>query len=391
MDARKREAVTKEEAPAASLSGAGVQTEENRKTLITEEKSNTSNTEEKSDDTAGIGTPNTEDKSNDTAGIGTSNTEDKTYHPESSTRNANSRMVFRNPTLACQFLKEYVNLPIFQDLKPEDIQDVTDKYKAFLGVEFETDTVKYIRLPSNGRETELFVVSLNFRYPPIIPVVYYEGSKRWTAETQLRFRIQAEGDLLKYVPDFTYHLISLNDYGKEEFEEKNDEMSLVMMMNKVQNEEGYREFLQAENRYAERIYDNAPEDIKRIIRDVAWSLLMSMKVPEAEAQKMMEEMGVKGMGYLFENFSGIDIAGDRQRLAEARKELADARKEVEKAQREAAEAQREAAQANKEAAQTFARYYLSQGTERREIEILLQKIFQKGENEAVSIMDQLIS
>ena len=91
MDARKREAITKEEASAASLSGAGVQTEENRKTLITEEKRNTSNTEE---------------KSNDTADIGTSNTEDKTYHPESSTRNANSRMVFRNPTLACQFLKE---------------------------------------------------------------------------------------------------------------------------------------------------------------------------------------------------------------------------------------------------------------------------------------------
>lgn len=49
--------------------------------------------------------------------------------------------------LASQFLRNYTNIPLFSGITPEDIEDVFSKYRAFLGVEYESDTIKkvYIR------------------------------------------------------------------------------------------------------------------------------------------------------------------------------------------------------------------------------------------------------
>ncbi len=66
----------------------------------------------------------------------------KGYFPTEHASDVNSRTIFRNRELTCQFLRDYSDLSIFADLRPEDIEDVTDRYKAFLGVEFETDTIK---------------------------------------------------------------------------------------------------------------------------------------------------------------------------------------------------------------------------------------------------------
>ena len=60
----------------------------------------------------------------------------------------------------CQFLRDYTDLDIFSDLQPEDIEDVTERYKAFLGVEFEADTVKKVRVRDKEGEREVFVLPL---------------------------------------------------------------------------------------------------------------------------------------------------------------------------------------------------------------------------------------
>ncbi len=120
-------------------------------------------------------------------------------------------------------------MSIFKDLQPEDIEDVTERYKAFLGVEFETDTIKKVRIrargkdgiPDKGQEQEVFVLPLvehktkvdydvsmqllrymaviwydykkqqeglrkgsssrkGFRYPPIIPIVLMRSKVRFS-------------------------------------------------------------------------------------------------------------------------------------------------------------------------------------------------------------------
>ncbi|MBQ8923374.1 MAG: hypothetical protein IJ053_01130, partial [Lachnospiraceae bacterium] len=55
-------------------------------------------------------------------------------------KDVNNRMIFKNHILCAQFLRDYSDIEILKDVMPEDIIDDTQKYHAYLGVEFEDDT-----------------------------------------------------------------------------------------------------------------------------------------------------------------------------------------------------------------------------------------------------------
>ena len=69
----------------------------------------------------------------------------------------------------------------------------------------------------------------SFKYPPIIPVVYYEGKKEWTADMYLRDRIMFSDILRPYIPDFKYIVVRNHDFSDEELLAREDEMSLLML------------------------------------------------------------------------------------------------------------------------------------------------------------------
>ena len=116
----------------------------------------------------------------------------------------------------------------------------------------------------------------------------------------------------KYIPDFTYQVVSVNQYTNEELSNKRDEMSLVMLINKIQTPEDYAEFRKVSEDLINSIYGNAPEEIKKIYRNILWSLLMKMNVPSEDARELMGEIGGRGMGYLFENMEKMDIQAERR-------------------------------------------------------------------------------
>lgn len=306
------------------------------------------------------------------------------YHPEIHAKDVNSREIFKNDTLTSQFLRNYTNIPIFANVQPEDIEDVSRKYRAFLGVEYESDTIKkvYIRREDGTLEREVYVISLiehksdidydvamqllrymtviwqeykknrnkenkdaskrkNFRYPLIIPIVYYEGSKKWTADLHLKDRIDFAEGMEKYIPDFAYQIVSVNQYTNEELSKKCDEMALVMLINKIQTPEDYEKFRNVSEELIDSIYGNAPEEIKEIYKNVIWSLLMKMNVPTEEARELMGEIGGRGMGYLFENMEKMDIQAER-RNTQREKERADiAEKKADEANSRADKAEKE--------------------------------------------------
>ena len=306
------------------------------------------------------------------------------YQPEMHVRDVNSREIFKNNLLTSQFLRNYTNIPLLSNVMPEDIEDVSQKYQAFLGVEYEADTIKkvYIRSTDGTIEKEVYVLSLiehkseidydvamqlfrymsviwqdykatqnkkhkgvsasaDFRYPLIIPIVYYEGKKEWTAGLHLKDRIDFSEEMIEYIPDFTYQVVSLNKYTNEELSKKHDEMSLVMLINKIQTPEDYEKFRNVSEELIDSIYGNAPEEIKEIYKNVIWSLLMKMNVPTEEARELMGEIGGRGMGYLFENMEKMDIQAER-RNTQREKERADiAEKKADEANSRADKAEKE--------------------------------------------------
>ena len=137
----------------------------------------------------------------------------------------------------------------------------------------------------------------------------------------------------EYIPDFQYHVVSVQQYTNEELSKKGDEMALVMLMNKIQSPEDWKRFTEEAKEFVDTAYEKAPEEIKEVIVKVLWALLKKMNVPNEEARELMGEIGGQGMGILFENAEKMDIQAERRntqrekKRADAEKERADAEKE----------------------------------------------------------------
>lgn len=70
---------------------------------------------------------------------------------------SSSKIIFEDNVLCSQFLRDYIDLPYFKDIRPEDIEDVSDQYVPLFAEERNADRVKkvYIR-----KENPFFLVSL---------------------------------------------------------------------------------------------------------------------------------------------------------------------------------------------------------------------------------------
>ena len=273
-------------------------------------------------------------------------------------RDISRKTVLGNPILCAQFLRDNINIPCFKDVRSEDIEDVSERYRPYLGTEYESDTVKRIWL----RGEPLFLISLTehksqvdydvsmqllkymlciwldyakemerkkegasdrkgFRYPAIIPVVYYEGRAPWTAERRFRGRISGGERFRKWVPDFGYEVVRLHDYSNEELLERGDEMSLIMLFNKIQNGEDLTEFLKLPKDRLNEMVKDTPESVLDIIVSVMESLCGKIDATEKETQECVSRVRERRMGYLFENMEKMSIQEERRNTAQARAEL----------------------------------------------------------------------
>lgn len=274
-------------------------------------------------------------------------------------RDLNSRTVFKEPILCAQFLRDYTGISLLKNVQPDDIEDVSEKYQAYLGIGFETDTVTKVKIRGQEEGTPLFLISLvehkswvdynvtmqmlrymvciwteyakemqrnghgnsaskSFKYPPILPIIYYEGADEWTVDLHLKDRIMLSEVFGDYIPDFTYKLVSNHDYTNEELLEHKDEMSLLMMINKVQTPEDMTEFLNSQREKISEIIQNAPQNIIELIASVIWSLCLKMNVPQEEALQCVEKVRERRMGYWFENVK-MDIQAERKKVEAERK------------------------------------------------------------------------
>ncbi|MBQ9143086.1 MAG: Rpn family recombination-promoting nuclease/putative transposase [Lachnospiraceae bacterium] len=217
-------------------------------------------------------------------------------------RDSGSKVIFDEPVLCAQFLRDYVDLPYMKDIQPEDIRDVSSQFVPMFAEERNADRVK--RIDINGTNP-FFLVSLiehktdieydvcmqifrymiyiweayakeeeqkqegvskqkDFKYPPVLPIVYYEGSKKWTAPLDFKSRVNQGDVFVKYIPDFQYYLVPLRNFTNDEHLGRGDEMSVVMLFNKLQTKDDVEAFRKI-----------APERLEEILREtpsICWML-----------------------------------------------------------------------------------------------------------------------
>lgn len=282
----------------------------------------------------------------------------------------NSKDIWDNHLLCAQFLRNYSGVSLLEDIQPEDITDETEKLRPFMGVEFAGDAVKKVHVHRPG-DQPVYVVALlehkstvdyditlqllkymvgiwiqyrnernsehsgtsttkNFRYPLVIPIVYYEGKQPWTAAMRWGERVEFGESFPEYVPDFTYQVISLNRYTRKEILSKENEMSLVMLFNRIQSVEDMdiTRWSKEDQETARRILAHAPEKVVELLAQMIYHFGQKIHASKEEIIDCVHNMEEKDMGVLWENMEKMDIQAERRNTSEARERLAETEQEL---------------------------------------------------------------
>ena len=262
-------------------------------------------------------------------------------------RDSSAKIIFDDPILCAQFLRDYVDIPLLHNVQPEDIEDETERFVHMFTEERDSDVVKKIRIKEE--KTPFYIVSLiehksyvdynvtmqifrymafiwedcekeqermrhgisktkDFRYPPVLPIVYYEGIGKWTAPISLHERILLSDTLGEYIPNYRCIMVQLNEYTNGRLMEKADELSLIMMLNKLHGSEDFAA-LQSEvpSEYLEKVTAQTPEYLLGIIGQIVEILLAKLSVPMDEARRFADQVKERKVGELFANFKGYDV------------------------------------------------------------------------------------
>ena len=251
--------------------------------------------------------------------------------------------------LCAQFLKGYTDIPLFKEIKPEDIENVSSHFLPLFQESRDSDTVNKIRIGNS----EIYLIALiehqsendfdmsfrilryivfiwtdyaaqqeklhkgitkskAFLYPPILPIVYYEGTSTWSAPLNFKDRVFLSDAFGDYIPSFNYLVVPLNKYSKQDLIEKNDELSLIFLINQLQSSSEFHNLKDIPKEYTEHLTDNTPDYLLKIIGKVIAVLLHKLNVPDEEVYDITDQITRRQFSMMFDNFQAYDVQETRR-------------------------------------------------------------------------------
>ena len=68
-----------------------------------------------------------------------------------------------------------------------------------------------------------------------------------------------------FIPDFRYLVVPLSKYTNQELVDKGDELSLIMLIDKLRNAADFQKLKDIQAEYFESISKNSPESVLKLI------------------------------------------------------------------------------------------------------------------------------
>ena len=250
------------------------------------------------------------------------------------------KRIFNNHQLFAEFIKDFIHIDLLKDIKPEDIEDLSERFLPLFQEQRDADTVKRINLKT---ETPLFVITIleheskvnyrssfkmlqyislvldnwekeaekedpgssfrkDFKYPPVLPIVFYDGRDTWTAERNFLNRTHLNDVFEKYIPKFEYELVNLNDHSIEGILGFKDALSFLLILDKIRrSDDSNLQSLPSE--YLEDLRLQIPENLGKLITDVIRVFLERSKIGRQEIEQylqVVEKTDHKEYGGMFE-------------------------------------------------------------------------------------------
>jgi hypothetical protein len=262
------------------------------------------------------------------------------------------KMVLDEPEMLVSLLKNFLTIDILKEIQPSDIEDVTHRFLTLVAEQKDSDTIKRINLKGNN---SLFVIAIiehesrvnfrapykmlmyialildayekelikksqedtegknvnptllkDFKYPPILPIVFYDGESKWTAETNFLYRTEMHDIFEKYIPKFEYELIDLGKHKIDDLTKFGDLLSLFLILDKVKTPEELSDVLSSlPEDYIDKVKVSVPEHLRRLLSNVMQVLLTKIDVPKEEVDDVTERIYERGVPEMFniENYS----------------------------------------------------------------------------------------
>ena len=151
-----------------------------------------------------------------------------------------------------------------------------------------------------------------FKYPPILPIVYYEGHGEWTAVRNFNERVYMQNILEKYIPSFEYVLVPLRDYSQQDLIEKKDVLSLILLINKLRNSEEFKNLKNIPQDYFEDLEQKTPDYLLTLISKIVAVFLYRLNLPRKEVEAFTDQIERREFDMLFDSFEAYDVQETRR-------------------------------------------------------------------------------
>ena len=268
-------------------------------------------------------------------------------------KDSGAKLIFDNPVLCAQFIRDYLNVDILKDVQPEDIEDISERFLSMWQENRDSDCVKKIHLSGTAGPDALFLIAMiehqssvdydmpfrilryithiltdyaaeaekrqpritarkDFRYPPVLPVIFYDGPGSWTAAADFRDKVYLNEILGEYIPSFKYIVVPLSCYSAEDLIGKNNELSLLLLIDKLRSSSDFKFLRNIPDEYFENLGRNSPESVLKLMRTVISVLLLKLNVPKEEVAEFTDRIERRDFSVLFEHFEAYDVQETRR-------------------------------------------------------------------------------
>ena len=260
------------------------------------------------------------------------------------------KLIFNDPSLFAEFLRNYIPIDILNDIQPEDIEDITERFLPLFQDNKDSDTVKRVTLGSNP---PLFVIAIlehesgvnhrtsfkmlqyitlvltdfekeinkekanassakGFKYPPVLPIVFYDGASKWNAETNFLDKTELNNVFYKYIPQFEYELVNLNEYREYDLIKFGGVLSLIMIIDKINDAGGIGLLSKLPSDYIEKLLFDIPPHLNKLLADVITVLLKRINVPDDEITGITEKLYRREIQEMFAWADNYDVQETRR-------------------------------------------------------------------------------
>jgi predicted transposase/invertase (TIGR01784 family) len=160
-------------------------------------------------------------------------------------------------------------------------QSSVDQKMAFRVLCYLVEIWKYVLKNTPKKERD----SANYKLPPLLPIVLYNGKEKWTAKTKLKDMVDGAEFFKKFTPNVEYHLVDVPRLNEEKLEKLKNSLSAVFLLERPATYEELEERLEKAFQFLE-CEEN--EEIVKLVLD--WFVCnLKVHLPEEEAEKFYKQ------------------------------------------------------------------------------------------------------